>query len=50
MDCRAALYRGTGQNFDLRQTPATVAHRRPYAVGAGVATADDDHMLIEPEM
>src|SRR6266545_848632 len=34
-----------GQNFDLHQAPAAMAHRGPDAVGAGIAAADDDHVF-----
>ena len=40
-----AFGRGLGQNFDLHQTLAAVAHRRADTVRAGVAAADDDDVL-----
>ena len=40
-----AVHRRLGQNFDLHQALAAMTHRSANAIGAGVATADDDHIL-----
>ena len=41
----ARLPRRFGEQLELHQAAAAVAHRRADAVGAGVAAADDDHVL-----
>ena len=40
-----ALHRRLGQNFDLHQAVAAVAHGGADAIGAGIAAADDDDVL-----
>ena len=42
---RRRAQRRLGQDLELHQAAAAVAHRRADAVGAGVAAADDDHVL-----
>ena len=40
-----AFQRRLGQNLELHQASAAVPHRGADAIGAGVAAADDDHVL-----